>query len=69
MSSKTRLYIYAILVAIGPLVSFYGLATQEEIVLWLGVGGTVLGVPAGSLALKNLAPDTEEDSDFDFDDE
>lgn len=60
MSKTTRAYIYAILIAIGPLVSFYGLASQEEIALWLGLGGTILGVPGGSLALKNLSPDTSE---------
>lgn len=60
MKKSTRAYIYAILVALGPLASFYGLATQEEIVLWLGVGGTILGIPAGGLALKNLTPDEPE---------
>lgn len=56
-----RKYIYAILIAIGPIVTFYGLASHEEVALWLGVGATVLAVPGNSLALKNI---NREDEDF-----
>lgn len=54
---EARKYFYAIVVALGPLVSFYGLATQEEIALWLGLGATILGIPAGGTALANLTPE------------
>lgn len=59
MSKEVRAWIYGILVALGPVVAFYGFATQEEIALWLGVGGTILAGPAGTLALKNLTPSGE----------
>lgn len=52
---KLRAWIYGIIVAAGPLVVFYGIATADEVALWLGFGGTVLGVPAGSLAVSNLS--------------
>lgn len=52
---KLRAWIYGVLVAAGPLVTFYGIASADEVVLWLGLGGTVLGVPAGSLAVTNLS--------------
>lgn len=55
-SREVRKYLYAVLVAAGPLVSFYGLATSDEIALWLGLGGTLLGIPAGTTALANLTP-------------
>jgi hypothetical protein len=41
---KTRAYIYRILLAVSPLVAFYGLMTQEELTLWLGVASTVLNI-------------------------
>lgn len=59
-SKEVRKYIYAILVALGPVAAFYGLATQEEVALWLGVGGTILALPAGTLALANLTPNKTE---------
>lgn len=54
MNVHIRKYIYAILLALGPIAAFYGFASQEEVVLWLGVGATVLAVPGNTLALKNL---------------
>lgn len=60
---KTRAWIYAIILSIGPIVSFYGLATHEEFMLWAGLGGTILGGPASTLALKNLNKDESEGSD------
>lgn len=53
-NEKVRLYIFGILVALGPLVAFYGLATNEEIALWIGVGGTILGSPGAALAARNV---------------
>lgn len=43
-SEKVRAYIYRVLLAVSPLVAFYGYMTQEEIVLWLGVVSTALNV-------------------------
>ena len=55
---EIRKYLYAVLVAAGPLLSFYGIASENEVALWLGLGGTLLGVPAGTTALSNLNPKT-----------
>ena len=43
-SEKVRAYIYRILLAVSPLVAFYGYLTQEEIALWLGVASTALNI-------------------------
>lgn len=43
-SEKVRAYIYRVLLAVSPLVAFYGFLTQEEITLWLGVASTVLNI-------------------------
>ena len=51
---EIRKYVYAVLAAIGPIVVFYGLATAEEVALWLGVGATILGTPTGALAAANM---------------
>lgn len=53
---KIRLYLYAVIVSAGPLATFYGFATADEVALWLGLGGTILGVPAGTVAVANLEP-------------
>ena len=54
MSEKTRAYIYRILLAVSPLVAFYGFLTQEELMLWLGVASTVLNIlPAMNTSTKN----------------
>ena len=36
-SPAVRAWIYGILIAAGPLAVFYGLATAQEVALWLGV--------------------------------
>lgn len=41
---KRRRYVYDVLLATSPLVLFYGLATAEEIALWLAWLQTVLGL-------------------------
>ena len=54
-SSQVRGYLYLVLAAAGPLVVFYGIATNEEVALWLGLGATILGTPTASLARANLS--------------
>lgn len=54
---KVRAWIYGVLVAAGPLATVYGFVTADEVVLWLGLGGAVLGIPAGTLAVSNLNDD------------
>lgn len=51
-SPQVRRYVYAVALSLGPVVLFYGLATAQEVAMWAGVLGTVLGVPQG-LALVN----------------
>jgi hypothetical protein len=43
-NEKTRAYIYRILLAVSPVIAFYGLLSQEEVTLWLGVASTVLNI-------------------------
>lgn len=40
---KYRKYAYAILVAAAPLAVLYGIASEEEVALWLGVVSAALG--------------------------
>lgn len=49
-NNTTRAYIYGILVAVGAVVLIYGYVTQEELAVWLALGGAVLG---NGLALAN----------------
>lgn len=43
-STRTRAYIYRVLVTLGPVAAFYGLLDQQEVVLWLAVAAQTLGV-------------------------
>jgi hypothetical protein len=43
-NEKTRAYIYRILLAVSPLIAFYGYMSNEELTLWLGVASTVLNI-------------------------
>jgi len=43
-NEKTRAYIYRVLLAVSPLVAFYGLLSADELALWLGVASTVLNI-------------------------
>ena len=56
-SPKARVWLFRIVAAAGPLVVFYGLATHEEVALWLGLGATILGTPASTLASVNVPRD------------
>jgi hypothetical protein len=43
-NEKTRAYIYRILLAVSPVIAFYGYMSNEELTLWLGVASTVLNI-------------------------
>lgn len=47
---KLRAYIYGILVALGAIALTYGIVSKEELAVWLGLGGSILG---NGLALAN----------------
>ena len=51
---EIRLWLFRSIAAAGPLVVFYGVATADEVALWLGLGATILGTPAASLASVNV---------------
>lgn len=53
-SQQLRKYIYDVAIAAGPVIVFYGLLTAEEVALWLGLGATILGTPAATLARANV---------------
>lgn len=43
-NEKTRAYIYRVLLAVSPLIAFYGFLSTDELALWLGVASTVLNI-------------------------
>lgn len=54
---EIRRWLFRVVAAAGPIVTFYGLMTAEEVALWIGLGGTILGTPAASLAGANVPRD------------
>lgn len=56
-SPDVRRWVFRVVAAAGPIIVFYGLATAEEVALWLGLGATILGTPAASLASVNVPRD------------
>jgi hypothetical protein len=50
---KVRNYAYKVLAAAGPVALLYGWLSAEQIAVWLGLGATILGTPAGTLAAAN----------------
>lgn len=55
VSEATRAYIYRILLALQPLVVFYGLATDQEAALWVGVISAVVGTGLASMNTSTSA--------------
>lgn len=43
-SERARAYIYRVILALSPLVAFYGILTDAELALWLGIASTVLSI-------------------------
>lgn len=63
-SPKTRLYLYGVLAALGPLLTYYGIVTDHEFKLWLSLAGTVLSTSGLLLAAANTpASETRRDED------
>lgn len=50
-----RAYIYSVLSVVGPVAVFYGLLSESEVSLWLGVAGTVLQTGGTVLARANTS--------------
>ena len=55
LPENVRAYIYAILTAVGLVLIFYGVLSQEEYALWLGVAATVLQTAGNALAAANTS--------------
>lgn len=49
-SPAVRAWVYGLLIAAAPLAVFYGIVTEQEVALWLGVASAALG---NGLALAN----------------
>lgn len=50
---ELRRWLYRVLGAGGPLIVFYGWMTAEEVALWVGLGGTILGTVPSAVAAAN----------------
>jgi hypothetical protein len=59
---KKRRYIYGILTAIGGVLLIYGLVSKEELVVWLALGGSILG---NGLAFSNTDTNSNTTGNYD----
>ena len=50
---NVRAYIYRVLAAVVPLLILYGVLSQTEAALWMGVAAAVLSLGEGALASAN----------------
>jgi hypothetical protein len=50
---NVRKYVYAVLVALAPVVVYYGLAVDSEVALWIAVAEVVLGSGLATLNTGN----------------
>jgi hypothetical protein len=57
LSRKTRLYIYALAIAVVPLLIAYDALEPDKAPLWLGLAAAFLGIAAPATALANLNDD------------
>ena len=55
MNEQYRAYVYRILVAAGVVAIAYGLITQDQVVVWLQLLGTVLATGGVGLAAANTS--------------
>ena len=62
MSPKVRKYIYTLLTPVAALAMFYGLVSEQEAALWIGLIGTALSVGYGGLAAVNTPANPVEDA-------
>ena len=55
MDERTRAYLYRIGTALIPLLIVYGVVSEAEAALWVGVLGAVLAAGEGALATKHTS--------------
>lgn len=60
LSPQVRGYIYTILTAAAPLAVGYGILTDEEVSLWLGLAFALLGLGTAAIFTPNNVPVTPE---------
>lgn len=63
MTPARRRYIYRVLTALGGAVIFYGVATGEEVAVWLNVAAVALLTSGTGLAAANTPSDLESADD------
>lgn len=61
LDATTRTYIYAIAVAVMPILVAYGLLSAEQAPLWLALAAAILAAGPGVLAIRNVTPDDDGD--------
>lgn len=59
LTPARRRYIYRVLTTLGAVVIFYGVATGEEVALWLNVVATALLAGGTGLAAANTPTDDD----------
>lgn len=58
LTTKTRQYLYGVMLTFAPLAIAYGIVSDSEAGLWLAAVGGVLGI-SNSVALVNVPKDGE----------
>ena len=59
MNAQTRTYVYAVAVAVMPILVAYGLLTPDKAPLWLALAGAILAAAPPVLAIRNITPDDD----------
>ncbi|MFA5607164.1 MAG: hypothetical protein WDA07_08250 [Leucobacter sp.] len=60
ITAKHRLYAYSVIAGGLGILAFYGLIGPEEVPIWLGFAGIVLGVAGNATAAYNLKHQIED---------
>lgn len=61
MKESTRAYLYRVSIAVQPILVGYGLLSDSNAALWLGLVGAVLGVGTNVAAAANTSTKTPEE--------
>jgi hypothetical protein len=60
MNEQTRAYIYRIFVALLPVLILYGVLSDAEAAVWLGVGAAVLSAGESALAARHTSTKSDD---------
>lgn len=50
---RTRAYLYRIAIAVMPILIMYGVVSEQEAAVWIGVVAALLSISANTMAAKN----------------